>query len=76
MRRVLPSSVGPKPAHVRCFQFRKPHVHAAQPPLPVEVIGKGNGYAIAVIDYGQEHKLIWVAATAHACGLPAKQRRS
>lgn len=32
------------------------------PPLPVEVIGKGKGYAIAVIDYGQEHNLIWVTA--------------
>ena len=32
------------------------------PPLPVEVIGKGRGYAIAVIDYGQEHNLIWVTA--------------
>lgn len=32
------------------------------PPLPVEVVGKGKGYAIAVIDYGQEHHLIWVVA--------------
>jgi len=28
--------------------------------LPVHVIDKGDGYAIAVIDYGQEHDLIWV----------------
>jgi hypothetical protein len=33
------------------------------PTLPVEVIGKGKGYAIAVIDYGQEHHLMWVVVT-------------
>lgn len=32
------------------------------PPLPVTVDEKGAGYAIAVIDYGQEHNLIWVTA--------------
>jgi hypothetical protein len=32
------------------------------PPIPLSVIGKGKGYAIAVIDYGQEHNLIWVTA--------------
>lgn len=32
------------------------------PPLPVFVIGRGKGSAIAVIDYGQEHNLIWVTA--------------
>ncbi len=32
------------------------------PPLPVHVIDKGDGYAVAVIDYGQEHNLIWVTA--------------
>lgn len=32
------------------------------PPLPVTVEGKGQGYAIAVIDYGQEHNLNWVTA--------------
>ena len=32
------------------------------PPLPVHVLDKGAGYAIAVIDYGQEHNLIWVTA--------------
>lgn len=30
------------------------------PTLPVEVIDRGDGYAFAVIDYGQEHNLIWV----------------
>lgn len=30
------------------------------PPLPVEVVGRGKGYAVAVIDYGQEHHLLWV----------------
>lgn len=28
--------------------------------LPVEVEGKGKGYALAVIDYGQEHHLLWI----------------
>lgn len=32
------------------------------PPIPVHVIDKGAGYAFAVIDYGQEHNLIWVTA--------------
>lgn len=32
------------------------------PPLPITVEGKGKGYALAVIDYGQEHNLIWVTA--------------
>lgn len=32
------------------------------PTIPVYVIGKGEGFALAVIDYGQEHNLIWVTA--------------
>ncbi|WP_174292519.1 hypothetical protein [Sphingomonas bacterium] len=32
------------------------------PPIPVHVLDKGSGFAIAVIDYGQEHNLIWVTA--------------
>jgi hypothetical protein len=32
------------------------------PCIPMRVEGKGNGSAIAVIDYGQEHNLIWVVA--------------
>ena len=32
------------------------------PPIPLHVLGKGSGFAIAVIDYGQEHNLIWVTA--------------
>ena len=32
------------------------------PPIPLHVIGRGDGYALAVIDYGQEHDLIWVTA--------------
>ncbi|QJR04930.1 hypothetical protein HH800_23690 [Sphingobium yanoikuyae] len=31
-----------------------------EPLLPVTIEGKGKGYAFAVIDYGQEHNLIWV----------------
>lgn len=33
-----------------------------QPPMPVFVIGKGKGLAVAAIDYGPEHNLIWVTA--------------
>ena len=32
------------------------------PSLPVTVEGKGKGVAFAVIDYGEEHNLIWVVA--------------
>jgi hypothetical protein len=32
------------------------------PPIPLHVLGKGDGYAVAVIDYGQEHNLLWVTA--------------
>jgi hypothetical protein len=31
------------------------------PPLPMKS-SKGDGYAIAVIDYGLEHNLLWVVA--------------
>lgn len=30
------------------------------PYLPLEVEGKGKGWAVAVIDYSQEHHLLWV----------------
>lgn len=30
------------------------------PTIPLHVLGRGEGYALAVIDYGQEHNLIWV----------------
>lgn len=30
------------------------------PPIPMRVVDKGAGFAFAVIDYGQEHHLIWV----------------
>ena len=32
------------------------------PPLPVTVLDRGKGLAMAVIDYGPEHNLIWVTA--------------
>ncbi|WP_066560605.1 hypothetical protein [Croceicoccus bisphenolivorans] len=32
------------------------------PTIPVHVLGKGDGYAFGMIDYGQEHNLIWVTA--------------
>lgn len=32
------------------------------PPLPVQIAGKGKGLAFAVIDYGIEHNLLWVTA--------------
>lgn len=37
-------------------------LYQLNPTIPVTVIGKGDGYAIAIIDYGQEHNLIWVTA--------------
>ena len=30
------------------------------PPIPLTVTDRGDGFAIGVIDYGQEHNLIWV----------------
>lgn len=33
-----------------------------EPPLPLHVLGKGDGHAFAVIDYGIEHNLLWVTA--------------
>lgn len=32
------------------------------PLIPVYVEGRGQGYAIGVLDYSQEHHLIWVIA--------------
>lgn len=32
------------------------------PPIPLEVVDKGKGFAIGMIDYGPEHNLIWVTA--------------
>lgn len=32
------------------------------PPIPLTVEDKGKGFAIGMIDYGQEHNLIWVTA--------------
>ncbi|MFC4256717.1 hypothetical protein GRI97_15670 [Altererythrobacter xixiisoli] len=32
------------------------------PPIPVYIVGKGSGSAIGVIDYSQEHNLVWVTA--------------
>jgi hypothetical protein len=33
-----------------------------QTPVPLHVLGKGDGQALAVIDYGPEHDLLWVTA--------------
>ena len=32
------------------------------PMLPIHILGKGDGYAIAMIDYGEEHNILWVTA--------------
>ena len=32
------------------------------PPIPLHVLDRGDGYALAVIDYGPEHNLLWVTA--------------
>lgn len=42
--------------------FRQMTFQQLDPPLPLHVLDKGAGFAIAVIDYGQEHNLIWVTA--------------
>lgn len=34
--------------------------HQLNPTIPMHVLGKGNGFAVAVIDYSQEHDLLWV----------------
>jgi hypothetical protein len=31
------------------------------PSIPLNVLGKGHAEAIAVIDYGPEHDLLWVS---------------
>ncbi len=31
-----------------------------EPPIPLHIVGRGPGFAIAVIDYGQEFDLLWV----------------
>ena len=50
------------------------------PPIPLTVLDKGDGFAIAVIDYGQEHNLIWVTmitATGEIlCAKPQGPRHS
>ena len=42
--------------------YRDMSFQQLDPPLPVHVLDKGAGYAFAVIDYGQEHNLLWVTA--------------
>jgi hypothetical protein len=32
------------------------------PPIPMTVLGKGDGYAIAMLDYSQEHHIHFVVA--------------
>lgn len=32
------------------------------PPIPLDVVERGSGHALAVIDYGLEHHLLWVVA--------------
>lgn len=32
------------------------------PPIPLHVLGKGDGQAIGMIDYGPEHNLLWITA--------------
>ena len=36
------------------------------PPIPLHVLTKGDGYAIGMIDYGQEHNLIWVTGLSES----------
>ncbi len=32
------------------------------PATPLHVLGRGDGFALGVIDYGQEHNILWVTA--------------
>lgn len=32
------------------------------PPIPLHVLGKGDGLAFGMIDYGPEHNLLWITA--------------
>ena len=32
------------------------------PAIPLHVLGRGDGFALGVIDYGQEHNILWVTA--------------
>ncbi len=32
------------------------------PSIPLHVLGKGDGQAFGMIDYGPEHNLVWVTA--------------
>lgn len=32
------------------------------PSIPVDIVDRGPGQAVAVIDYGPEHHLVWVTA--------------
>lgn len=32
------------------------------PQIPVYVVGKGKGYALALMDYSQDHSLLWLVA--------------
>lgn len=35
-------------------------VNQLNPPIPLHVLGKGDGLAVAVIDYGPDYDLLWV----------------
>ena len=57
--RAQPSQIsGVLPA----LSHRKPQDMFTQlnPPIPLTVTDRGDGFAIGVIDYGQEHNPIWV----------------
>ena len=34
-------------------------VNQLSPPIPLHVLGKGDGLAVAVIDYGPDYDLLW-----------------
>lgn len=35
-------------------------VKQLDPPIPVEVLGKGSGSCQIIVDHGPEHELLWV----------------
>ena len=48
------------------------------PPIPVHVLGKGDGYAYVVIDYSQEHNIHYICgidATGELWTMPNSQVR-
>src|SRR3546814_13730913 len=57
--RRLTQSRGPPPR--RRQERARMSFNQLDPAIPVHILGKGDGYAFAVIDYGQEPNLCWLS---------------